>query len=350
MKKKRIEVLDGFRAIAILMVMFFHFFSRWANLYPYSDSYDYFWFGRFGVHFFFIISGFVIFYSLNNTNSFKTFWKNRLIRLLPSMVIATLITFIFVLLVDTTKIFPHAHLVKNIFASITFVQPELLSTLCNRKIEFDYINGSYWSLWHEIQFYFFISSLYFFFKKNFLKVFFITSILLTFFGFYITYLDSTETFFLKKLKAILGMFNLTKSLPLFCYGVFYYLLYKGEFKKYILVCVLVMFFLQCSLFWHDKVRILSMFIFHILFLLSIYRSHYLSWLKSPILIKIGGASYFLYLIHEVIGVVLITKYGNFGYKALLFVLFLTILLVGLSILYTQKVEIKLGKYLKKKIS
>ncbi|TXE12031.1 acyltransferase [Seonamhaeicola algicola] len=350
MKKKRIEILDGFRAIAIIMVMCFHFFSRWANIYPYADSYDYFWFGRLGVHFFFIISGFVIFYSLNNTTSFKVFWKNRLIRLLPSMVIATLITFIFVLFFDTEKIFPHAHLVKNVFASITFVQPELLSTLCDRKIEFDYINGSYWSLWHEIQFYFFISFMYFFFQNKFMKVFFVTSVFLTFFWFYISLLDSTEIFFLKKLKSIFELFNLIKSLPLFSYGVFYYLLYKGEFKKYILICVLVMFFLQCSLFWYDKARVISMFIGHILFLLLICRSRYLNWLKNPLLIKIGGASYFLYLIHEVIGVVLITKYGDLEHYALLFVLFLMICFVCVSVFYTQKVEIRIGKYLKKKMS
>ncbi|TYA71422.1 acyltransferase family protein [Seonamhaeicola marinus] len=347
MKKKRIEVLDGFRAIAIIMVMLFHFFSRWTNIYPYENSYDYFWFGRLGVHFFFIISGFVIFYSLNNTTSFKIFWKNRLIRLLPSMVIATLITFVFVLLFDAEKIFPHAHLVKNIFASITFVQPELLSTLFNRKIEFDYINGSYWSLWHEVQFYFFISFIYFIFKSNFLKIFFLASVSFTFLGAFINSLGTSSIYFFLKLKSVFELFNLTKSLPLFCYGVFYYLLYKGEFKKYILVCVLAMFFLQCYVFWFDRIRILSMVVCQILFLLLIYRPKLLNFFKKPILLKIGGASYFLYLIHEVIGVVLIAKYGNFFSSSLFFVLVLIILFVGLSILYTQKVEIKLGKYLKK---
>lgn len=47
MQVKRIEVLDSFRGIAILIVIFFHFFSRWTNLYPYGAEYDFFSYGKF---------------------------------------------------------------------------------------------------------------------------------------------------------------------------------------------------------------------------------------------------------------------------------------------------------------
>ena len=129
MIKKRIAILDGFRALAILSVLFYHFFSRWTppinktSLYPYSNGYNYFQYGYLGVNFFFIISGFVIFFTLENTVNFTSFWKKRSIRLLPPIITATLITFILFILFDHLNIFPSSHEVKNFIPSITFISP-----------------------------------------------------------------------------------------------------------------------------------------------------------------------------------------------------------------------------------
>ena len=164
-KNCRIRVLDGFRALAILMVIFFHYFSRWNKLYPYGNKYDFFVYGKMGVQFFFIISGFVILYTLENTTDFVTFWKKRVIRLFPSMLIASIITYFIFVSFDTELLFPASHFFKNILASITFIPPDTLASIFNNKVQLDYISGSYWSLWPEIQFYLFVSTIYFFNKK-----------------------------------------------------------------------------------------------------------------------------------------------------------------------------------------
>lgn len=71
--KNRIQILDGFRAISILSVLLFHFFSRWTpplsseSFYPYGSKYfSWFQYGGVGVEFFFMISGFVIYFTLEN--------------------------------------------------------------------------------------------------------------------------------------------------------------------------------------------------------------------------------------------------------------------------------------------
>ena len=71
----RIKILDGFRALAIISVMLFHYFSRYTTigLYPYKDRYDFFSLGALGVQFFFIISGFVIYFTLKKTISILEF-------------------------------------------------------------------------------------------------------------------------------------------------------------------------------------------------------------------------------------------------------------------------------------
>lgn len=185
MVKSRIAILDGFRALAILTVILFHYFSRYTpplnsvSLYPYKNDFDYFGWGRVGVQFFFIISGFVIFFTLDKTEYFHSFWKKRLIRLVPSIIIASIITFVIFNIFDTNNLFPSSHKVLNFIPSVTFINPHLFNNfLVKFNIKLDYIDGAYWSLWPELQFYFLSSLLYYFNKKNFIRNFMIISILL----------------------------------------------------------------------------------------------------------------------------------------------------------------------------
>jgi peptidoglycan/LPS O-acetylase OafA/YrhL len=226
----RINVLDGFRAIAILMVLFFHYFSRWTSLYPYGNKYDFFTFGKMGVHFFFIISGFVIFYTLENTKSFLDFWKNRMIRLFPSMLIASLITYFFCKLFDLEFLFPTSHVFNNVLASITFLPPDTLASLFNNIVQLDYISGSYWSLWPEIQFYLFVSAIYFFNKNNFLLIFLSLSIVLFLCNFLIHF-GSFENYFIKVVRKFFIVFNFVESLSFFCFGVLFYAVFKDVTQK-----------------------------------------------------------------------------------------------------------------------
>lgn len=117
----RIKILDGFWAIAILAVVFYHYFYRWNDpVQPYFGA-DFFHYGFRGVPFFFIISGFVICYTLEGTDNKITFWKKRFIWLFPSMLIASVITFVFLKLFDTTHTFDESNHFRNLITSITFL-------------------------------------------------------------------------------------------------------------------------------------------------------------------------------------------------------------------------------------
>ncbi|HTD39422.1 MAG TPA: acyltransferase family protein, partial [Mucilaginibacter sp.] len=84
MNKHRIELLDSFRFIAILSVMLFHFTYSWTARDPYGKFFLHiFHYGYLGVQFFFMISGFVISYTLENTPNLLSFYKNRFSRLFP---------------------------------------------------------------------------------------------------------------------------------------------------------------------------------------------------------------------------------------------------------------------------
>lgn len=73
---KRINFLDGFRGMAILLVILFHAFTAWSGIVPYGERFaNFFLFkeGFLGVQLFFMISGFVILMSLQKSNSFMEF-------------------------------------------------------------------------------------------------------------------------------------------------------------------------------------------------------------------------------------------------------------------------------------
>src|ERR1700741_1455059 len=122
-EKNRIKILDGFRAIAILCVILFHYYSRWTipssttNLYPYGNRFDFFGYGYLGVEFFFIISGFVIAFTLHRTEGMLVFWKKRMVRLFPAMLFCSLITLVVLRLADAEDIFPAGHSMLNFFVS-----------------------------------------------------------------------------------------------------------------------------------------------------------------------------------------------------------------------------------------
>ncbi|WP_428328114.1 acyltransferase family protein [Mucilaginibacter sp.] len=113
----RIKILDGFRCVAILIVILFHFTSVYANqntliywpyivkkLYPYGSKYaGYFEFGHLGVQLFFMISGFVIYMTLEKTNSFSRFIIKRFLRLFPLLLLCSIITYIAPFLLDPEK-------------------------------------------------------------------------------------------------------------------------------------------------------------------------------------------------------------------------------------------------------
>ncbi|WP_232067444.1 hypothetical protein, partial [Flavobacterium bizetiae] len=70
--------------------------------------------------------------------------------------------------------------------------------------------------------------------------------------------------------------------------------------------------------------------------------------ENRLITKIGFSSYFLYLIHEYIGEVWIRNIVGFFYpKSFIAPIIIIIVMIAFSILYTQKVEIKIVKYLHK---
>ena len=93
MKNKRVVNLDLFRAIAIIFVILFHTTQMFANN---QFSADYYSWGKFGVEFFFILSGFLVgglFYKQVEKVDLIRFWLLRFFRTYPPYIVALLLSY-----------------------------------------------------------------------------------------------------------------------------------------------------------------------------------------------------------------------------------------------------------------
>lgn len=171
--KSRFAFLDGLRCLAILTVVLFHYFSRWTppnnpeNLYPYGHILlNFFQFGDFGVKLSFVISGFVIALTLLKCNSIGEFFSRRFARLFPAMFLCSIITFVI------TSVIPDGHPFRvhiiSFLPSWTFMEPLMYNNLFSTNI-FDSVDGAYWSLYIEAEFYLLIATIYFLSREHFLR-------------------------------------------------------------------------------------------------------------------------------------------------------------------------------------
>ncbi len=164
MKLKYFKELDGIRAIAALMVMFFHFFNAENNVALIGVIKSIVSYGQTGVALFFVLSGFLITRLLLNTKEspayFSSFYVRRILRIFP-LYYFFLILFYFILpLLEGKTIAP--------FSSQVYFWTYLQNIALTFKWDF-YGPNHFWSLAVEEHFYLFWPILIFFLNKKSIK-------------------------------------------------------------------------------------------------------------------------------------------------------------------------------------
>ena len=155
------EGLDALRGIAAVSVMLYHY-TAWYH-YPGAGHVPpgpgaVFYYGNLGVDLFFMISGFVILMTLERTRALTDFAVSRFARLYPAFLAALLFT----LLAQAVLGEPgRTQGVGAVLANLTMMPEQLGMTT---------IDGSYWSLFYEIDFYLLAGGVWFLLKPKIVEL------------------------------------------------------------------------------------------------------------------------------------------------------------------------------------
>ena len=151
--KPRYEILDGLRGVAAIIVLLYHHFDIFGSGDPVTAIINH---GYLAVDFFFILSGYVIGYAYDerwSKMSYKDFFKRRLIRLHPMIMISTLIGVAFFYF-GRGETFPLISdtgfdlLMICVLLSVLMI-PAPVSMDIRGWSEINALNGNAWTLYYE---------------------------------------------------------------------------------------------------------------------------------------------------------------------------------------------------------
>ncbi len=297
-KGSRILELDALRGIASLAVVFFHL-TMWRPQAKLG-----FGLGITGVDLFFLISGFVIYMSIENNVTWKKFAISRISRLYPTYWACVTFTFLVMLASNAYNHFFDWTLIYNYFFNLYMIQYYL---------NVPDLDAPYWTLAIEMLFYVFM--LVVLMTKQLKRLEIIGGIGLLLVAIY--------SFFLKDNFSILfdslaRFFPLIKHFPLFFAGILFYKLKNkssGRPRYVLFFGVLVCFCLQVSLYNKGAINNLFVSFQEYFFMLGIYFSVFflfvnnmLNFIVSRVTLFLGSVSYALYLIHQYLSLSIIMPF------------------------------------------
>lgn len=309
--------------MAALAVVLFHFtINRNASDLGWQFSY-----GVTGVDIFFMISGFVIFLTIDTkTSHWKYFVRSRFSRLYPTYWACVLLTATFILIYE-----PGSFKLSNVFANLTMF-----------PIYFgiENLDGSYWTLLVELIFYIWILMVFLSGRlQNIITIGLFCVAAIVTFHFFGNYYQGLYDFTLRKIQLI-------NHFPLFLSGIVFFKI-KFEYWKpgYIATCAIC---ILASVYLHDKGGMTMHFIgqaehalviilYHIIFTLFVFGK--LTFLNIKPLLFLGKISYSLYLLHQYIGIQLIETFKSFGMNVYAAILFCIAICIGIAWVITKYIEI-----------
>lgn len=295
--RTRIDYIDGLRGFAILMVVLFHAYPRWPELMPFGALYAEtpLKYGYLGVQLFFLISGFVIFMTLDKSASAFDFLRKRFIRLFPAMLIVTVFVYL-------TAGFFHERpagipQLLDTIPGLLFLEPNLVSKILGVSVKS--IEASFWSLYVEVKFYFFCAAVYFFLKRKYLVFALLLAYLVG------EFLANAASLGMPELEPIKKMVDLLLSAHFYAWffgGAMCYLAFcennntvkKFSYYAVSFLVVSISIFAEQREAGHVLVALFVLVLFHASFLFEFIQQ----FLRSKVLLFIGSISYPFYLIHE----------------------------------------------------
>lgn len=290
----RVGEIDALRGLAALAVMLFHYTSRIDDLFPMGEAASIVVrHGHYGVNLFFIISGYVIFMTLQRTRQPLDFVVSRFSRLFPAYWVA----------VVATLSVTHALGLPGKLATLPDAVANFM--MIHAFFGFPHVDGVYWTLEVELLFYAGMFSLY---RMNWLNrvhtaLWFMLALRLTYF--------LAAAWAGVDLPWKVYRFLILEYIPWFALGIAIYLHVhpRNMTDSTQSLTVIGAAVLLLALVASPGVALLAA-AFAVLVLGA--ATGRLGYLAHPVMVWLGAISYTLYLLHENIGWSVLLRLRNMG--------------------------------------
>lgn len=291
----RVGELDALRGLAALGVVVFHYTTFYqqqqGHLQPLGFGFPA---GNYGVHLFFLISGFVIFMTLERTRTAMDFVVSRFSRLFPAYWAAMAITAATVFAIGLSgQRLPATHLLAN----LTMVQ-EILG--------FEHLDGSYWTL--QVELFFYAQMLFWWMLGQLGRIHWV---ILGWLAMTVAYALTAQRHmhFSYTVRELL----LLRHIPFFALGILFYRLHarSGDARVDL---VLIALSLATIAIAYDRAYFVAALACVAIF--GLFVTGALRWLRAAPFVFLGSISYSLYLLHQTIGFALIHRMEAAGVPSL----------------------------------
>jgi len=279
LKHHRLKELDALRGIAALGVVLFHYTSWFNNKFTLNIHPPFlFWLGYCGVHLFFMISGFVIFMTLEKTKKPLDFVVSRFSRLYPAYWAVLLINLMLVNPIDPKQFL-------------------LNSTMITAWLNTKNIVPAFWTLNVELAFYIFMFTLFVTKTLKHIEAMGVLWLILMILN------ERLGTLFHIHIPWLIDKSLLLTYGNLFFAGIlFYKIKFEGnsvQRNMCLVLCWLTQFLVARE--YYPSPEMLALFFF--IFYLFCYEK--LGFLTNKFFLFFGSISYSLYLIHQNLGIKLL---------------------------------------------
>ncbi|MGE4457333.1 MAG: acyltransferase family protein [Arcobacteraceae bacterium] len=335
---QKINIDNNFDVLRLILAALVYF-AHWNVLTDQSVSYTVFHLSTYAVHMFFIVSGFLIFWSFDADQNKKHFYIKRFFRIFPLYAFLIILQTLFFIGFSDGNIFEIVkYFLVNVFF-LNFLSPSVGTTLSS--LEVNAINGSLWTLKNEVVFYLIVPLLFIFYKKFGKTIFLIFYILSVVYMFLIDYIATLEI--VSRHHANILLFQFPAQVRLFMVGILLYILFDKFNKKNIYLLAIIS--LGLMVFLKDNT-----YFYYILYPLCVgFVMIFLVYFVKNIKVNFDF-SYSLYILHfPVIQLALYFGINPTNPVVSFVVLFVVILILSyFSEKYIEKRFIRIGKEIVKK--
>lgn len=343
MEQSRIGFCDELRGFAAMIVMLSHFTIGFNSLHGFlynplnSENIFPSWFltmlpidGAFGVAIFFLISGFIIPFSLQKRSAFK-FLQARAIRIYPVYIVSALITMVIGLILFDFDIYQIIIFVKSI-------------TLFRDWLGGPAIDGVLWTLEVEIKFYLYIALMLPILKKKPIVVIIVPLIIIIVFIFLLKInpiypMQSSLHGYKNILNVLLYDFGFLSYMNI---GLIFYLYHINKFNRLLSIVLILISLSISTIFFHERYvgnnLVVGIYFFAFFIFLFFY--------KYSIVFKNGFSGFFakisypLYAVHSTLGFVLLSIFiFKFHINSLLSLLFVINIVIWVAYLIHKFIEL-----------